>query len=107
MLKLLETGRHDAEVTVRVEGYLTWSTAWILRRTCEAYAGQGVRRVALVADQLRGLDLPAVQVLDGLSFRGLRLSFHGAGGFVRAQLADCGHGEWIAQAQGSDREGPT
>ncbi|HJP31948.1 MAG TPA: hypothetical protein QGF95_15490 [Candidatus Latescibacteria bacterium] len=97
MLTLKEVRRNGHSALVRVEGYLTWSTARVLREACDLYGREGINHVGLVVDQLRGVDLPAIQVLQGIEAGGMEIRFHEAGGFVRAALTSQGLTSWLSE----------
>ena len=95
MIALKEVNRNDHSALVRIEGYLTWSTAGVVREACELYWSEGISHLGLVVDQLRGIDLPAIQVLQGIEAQGMEIRFHQAAGFVRDILMSHGLSGWL------------
>jgi hypothetical protein len=105
MISLKEIGSDDGTVFLRVEGILTWSTAGVLREACELYRQDGIARVGLIADQLRGVDLPAVQVLQDIESNGMEIRFHEAGRFLRVLLTSHGLASWLTEPGTHAHEG--
>ena len=88
MIRLTETGGHDDEVTVRVEGDLDAQGLQVVTQAVGRYARRGVGTVVLEADGVVSVDTRALRHWTGVD--GAALVVRTSRPFLREQLDGAG-----------------